>query len=209
MDGEAAKNPGVSDGPKRRDRLARVLDALQAAAGADKGVRSPLYNWLKKNHDDLSAAFAEIPPSWSALAATFGKIGLTDRDGKVPTPKGARQTWYRVRVDVAAGRKRREGPARPALGQREVAAGVEALTRPAETASPSPVLVSGDRPRPKIDFRPAVARDPVPAPGGPSERSTPATEQGAMPAEQVDEKLRAVLDGLGGSSRTRMPKRVE
>ena len=209
MDGDAPKGPGTSDGPKRRDRLARVLDALQAAAGADKGVRSPLYNWMKKNHDQLSAAFAETPPSWSALSGTFGKIGLTDRDGKVPTPKAARQTWYRVRLDVAAGRKRREDSARPALGPREVAAGVESLTRSAEPPSPSPVLGSSDRPRPKIDFRPAVARDLVPAPGGQSEQSTPATEQGVMPAEQVDEKLRAVLDGLGGSSRTRMPKRVE
>ena len=209
MDGDAPTSPVTTDAPKRRDRLARVLDALQAAAGADKGVRSPLYNWMKKNHDQLSAAFTETPPSWSALAATFGKIGLTDRDGKVPTPKGARQTWYRVRVDVAAVRKRREGPARPALGSREVAAGVESLIKPAELPSLSPVPGFGDRPRPKIDFRPAVARDPAPLPGGQSESSTPATEQGVMPAEQVDEKLRAVLDGLGGSSRTRMPKRVE
>lgn len=209
MNGEATDGPETADTPKRRDKLARVLDTLQAAAGADKGVRSPLYRWMKKNHDQLTAAFEETPPSWSALAATFGRLGLTDRDGNTPTPKVARQTWYRVRLDVVAGRTRRKGPAQMPLGPREVAPGVESLTRQPEPAAPSSALVPGDRPRPKIDFRPAMARDPAPASGGESSPSTPAAGPGAMPAEQVDEKLRTVLEGLGGTSRTRMPRRVE
>lgn len=209
MTAEATDGPEMTDAPKRRDKLARVLDTLQAAAGADKGVRSPLYRWMKKNHDQLSAAFEETPPSWSALAATFGKIGLTDRDGKAPNPKAARQTWYRVRLDVAAGRTRRKGPVQAVLDPHEVAAGVESLTRQPEAASPAAGSATSDRPRPKIDFRPATARDPVPPSGGESTQSTPAAGPDAMPTELVDEKLRTVLEGLGGASRTRMPRRVE
>ena len=80
------------------DRLGEVRDALRTAR---KGtVRSALYHWMWQNHDGLSALFEEATPAWAILAETFGGMELTDRDGKSPTAKTARMTWYRVRLDV-------------------------------------------------------------------------------------------------------------
>ena len=98
------------------DRLGEVRDALRTA---HKGtVRSALYHWMRQNHDGLTALFEETTPAWAILAETFGGMGLTDRDGKIPTAKTARMTWYRVRLDVKQFRGRGAGcDARgPALG---------------------------------------------------------------------------------------------
>jgi hypothetical protein len=89
------------------DRLSEVRDALRTAR---KGtVRSALYHWMRQNHDGLSALFEETTPAWAILAETFGGMGLTDRDGKIPTAKTARMTWYRVRLDVKRYRVRSAG----------------------------------------------------------------------------------------------------
>jgi hypothetical protein len=90
-----------------RDRLGEVRDALRTAR---KGtVRSALYHWMRQNHDGLTKLFEETTPAWAILAETFGRMGLTDRDGKSPTAKTARMTWYRVRLDVKRSRVRSAG----------------------------------------------------------------------------------------------------
>jgi hypothetical protein len=73
-------------------------------------LRSPLWRWMHRNHDRLSALFEQAPPAWEILVETFGGMGLTDRAGKNPTPETARKTWYRVRRNIAAARARRTKP---------------------------------------------------------------------------------------------------
>ena len=68
---------------------------------------------MRQQHDALTAAFAEIPPAWGPLATELVAVGLTDADGKPPTAKSARQTWYRVRRNVARARERRWPPWHP------------------------------------------------------------------------------------------------
>jgi hypothetical protein len=74
---------------------------------ANGTLRSPLWRWMHRNHDRLSALFEEAPPAWEVLVETFGGMGLTDRAGRNPTAETARKTWYRVRQNIAAARTRR------------------------------------------------------------------------------------------------------
>jgi hypothetical protein len=69
-------------------------------------LRSPLWRWMHRNHDRLSALFEQAPPAWEVLVETFDDMGLTDRAGKKPTAETARKTWYRVRRNIAAARAR-------------------------------------------------------------------------------------------------------
>jgi hypothetical protein len=91
---------------KLTDILARSIELAPSSRG--RGQRSPAYRWLKANHDALSSAFADTPPNWGGMAASMAEAGLTDADGKPPTKDGARQTWFRVRRDVAAARAKAE-----------------------------------------------------------------------------------------------------
>ena len=137
----------------------------------------------------LAAAFAKDPPAWGPLAAELSGVGLTDGDGKPPNAASARQTWYRVRRDVA--RDRAQLPAAvsvPALASDEVAPAVHAVTMPPASEMP--------RPRISLDIRPARAAaagvgpesDSRPEPSGAA--STPAPEE--SPAEQVRRLLAAM-----------------
>ena len=93
----------TDDPPKDRNGVERVL-ARNAKPG---GKRSPLYRWMRKHHDRLIAEFDEHGTNWRELVKGFAEIGLTDRNGRPPTLRGAQQTWYRVRRDVAADRARK------------------------------------------------------------------------------------------------------
>lgn len=140
----------MSRPPRQDRRLAKVLAALRTHGGPG---RSPLYRWMRQHHDALAAAFAETPPAWEPLAAELAAVGLTDADGKPPPAAGARQTWYRVRRDVA--RVRERPPATAAtLAPDEIAPAVHAAT-PATTAAHDPAALS--RPRMALDIRPARA----------------------------------------------------
>jgi hypothetical protein len=92
---------------KTGNQLEQVRTALRTAG---KGaLHSALYHWMRQNHDRLIALFEDSAPAWAILADTFGRMGLTDREGKSPAPKTVRMTWYRVRLDVTRLRARRIG----------------------------------------------------------------------------------------------------
>lgn len=131
--------------PRQDHRLTKVLDTLRTHGGPG---RSPLYRWMRRHHDALAAAFAETVPAWDPLAARFASLGLTDANGKSPNATSARQTWYRVRRDVAEARAR-PAPSPPVLAPTEIAPGVHAVPpalpeQPPLAASPGP---SGPLPR--------------------------------------------------------------
>lgn len=140
----------MSRPPRQDRRLRKVLAALRAQGGP---ARSPLYRWMRQHNDALAAAFAETPPAWGPLAAELAAVGLTDADGKPPAAASARQTWYRVRRDLA---RAREQPAAPvaALAPDEIAPAVHVVTPPI-TAAHDPATLP--RPRLALDIRPARA----------------------------------------------------
>jgi hypothetical protein len=91
-DGVALKTGKAGNG------LEQVREALRTAR---KGtLPSALHHRMRQNHDRLSALFEETSPAWAILAETFGRMGLTDREGKNPAPRTVRMTWCRVRLDV-------------------------------------------------------------------------------------------------------------
>ena len=110
--------------PPRQDRrVTKVLAALHNHGGPG---RSPLYRWMRRHHDSLAAAFAETSPAWAPLAAEMAAVGLTDAGGKAPSAVSARQTWYRVRRDLARARELKRAMT-PGLAPDEIAPGVHAV----------------------------------------------------------------------------------
>jgi len=119
---------GDRPNPPRQDRrLSKVLAALHTHGGPG---RSALYRWMRRHHDTLAAAFAETSPAWGPLASELAAVGLTGADGKPPSASNARQTWYRVRRDLARAREQQPN-AGPGLAPYEIAPGVHVAAAPA------------------------------------------------------------------------------
>ncbi|HUB16054.1 MAG TPA: hypothetical protein VMB34_29175 [Acetobacteraceae bacterium] len=141
----------MSRPPRQDRRLVKVLAALRTHGGPG---RSPLYRWMRQHHAALAAAFAETPPAWGPLAAELAAVGLTDADGKPPAAASARQTWYRVRRDLASARGEQPATAASVLAPVEIAPAVHAVTPPAAAALDPAAL---PRPHLALDIRPARA----------------------------------------------------
>jgi hypothetical protein len=86
--------------PRRDDAMAELRAALSGAPG----TRSSLHQWMRANHDAVSALLGEVRPNWRRLADVFARMGLTDGAGKPPRPQTVRQTWWRVRRAMARGK---------------------------------------------------------------------------------------------------------
>jgi hypothetical protein len=91
--------------------LAAALKAMRQAPGRGRGRKSDVYRWMAARHDAMAAAFANEPPSWTALAKFLADAGMRTADGLPPTPASVRSTWIRVnqqaaRQTVAAGQAR-------------------------------------------------------------------------------------------------------
>jgi hypothetical protein len=83
--------------PNGRDpTLAKVLVLKKGG----RGRYSPLYLWMKRNFDELSAEFAENGPQWAARVEAMGAAGLVDWNGRPPSVRTAQKTWYRLRQDM-------------------------------------------------------------------------------------------------------------
>ncbi len=81
-------------------KQAPELDAVLGAV-TRSGERSPLFHWLYQHHTKLAEATRGRRVRWRALCALFAEAGLTDITGKAATERTARETWYRVRREVA------------------------------------------------------------------------------------------------------------
>jgi len=196
----------MSRQPSKDRRLVKVLTALRAHGGS---ARSPIYRWMRRHHDTLVAAFAEIPPAWGPLSAELAAVGLTDAESKPPTAQSARQTWYRVRRDVA--RAAEQAAAKAAvLAPDEIAPAVHAVTPPAtgahEPARPRPGMVLDIRPARAATGAPPVpapaataasTRDVAPATGATPPVAGPPASAPATPAsETAAEQLRRLLSTI-------------
>jgi hypothetical protein len=141
----------MSRPPRQDHRLTKVLAALRTHGGPG---HSPLYRWMRRHHDTLVAAFAETPPAWGPLAAELAAVGLTDADGKSPAAASARQTWYRVRRDVARAREQ-SVPKPPTLAPDEIAPAVHAVAPQVRGDGRDPTAIP--QPRMTLDIRPVRA----------------------------------------------------
>jgi hypothetical protein len=95
---------------KKADKAEGSWEQIRNAVLANGTIRSPLWHWMRQNHDRLNALFEQAAPAWPVLAETFGGMGLTDRTGQSPTAATARKTWYRVRQHMKRARTRRAQP---------------------------------------------------------------------------------------------------
>ena len=64
-------------------------------------TRSSLFWWLFDNHAEIAQRAEGRRLDWTELCTTFHDHGLTDLDGKAPTVRTARMTWWRVRKEHA------------------------------------------------------------------------------------------------------------
>jgi hypothetical protein len=83
-----------------------VADVVEDARGLPTMAgRSPLYRWMRRHHDELAEKWAGLRIDWVATCERLAAVGLTDRNGKPPSSSTARQTWLRVRRDLAKARR--------------------------------------------------------------------------------------------------------
>jgi hypothetical protein len=136
-----------------------AVAAMQQARARGAGRRSPLFLWLRENHDALAAAFANNAPAWASLATYLGERGVRDGEGKPPTARGARDAWWRVRREVAAARARRHGMPAPPMEAGETAPGVSPIPAPGVASVPVEAAAPGPR-----TFKPATLRGHIPSP---------------------------------------------
>ena len=91
-------------------KAARDLSLLAEAVRAGAGF-SPLFRWLRANHDAFAELVDGARPNWARIAAAFAEMGIAQPDGTPINAATARHTWWRCRKDVAARRaKRRPSP---------------------------------------------------------------------------------------------------
>jgi hypothetical protein len=64
-------------------------------------TRSSLFWWLFDNHAAIAQRAEGRRFDWTELCTTFRDQGPTDLDGKAPTVRTARMTWWRVRKEHA------------------------------------------------------------------------------------------------------------
>ena len=84
--------------------------------------RSTLFVWMVDHHADLMTKDRSGRMPWIDLCADFVHLGLTDGEGKLPTPKRAGATWRAVCAEVEAQAKRarrEEHPASPVHRSRQ------------------------------------------------------------------------------------------
>jgi hypothetical protein len=81
----------------RKTNKADGWEQVRTTVIANGTLRSPLWRWMHRNHDRLSALFEQAPPAWEVLVETFGGMGLTDRTAArySRSARPARQTGAR------------------------------------------------------------------------------------------------------------------
>lgn len=88
-----------------------ILTDLRSALRGGASTRSPLFQWMLRNHDRLAETFEESRPNWTRVTELLVSKGFSTTDGKPLNPQSVRQMWWRVRQRHAAIQGRR-GPGR-------------------------------------------------------------------------------------------------
>ena len=108
-----------------------IATDLRTALREGASMRSPLFQWMLRNHDMLVETFVESRPNWTRVTELLTSKGFSLTDGKPLNPQSVRQMWFRVRkrhAAMQAGKKPRQA------AKSEEAASVKA--HPAPTPEP-------------------------------------------------------------------------
>jgi hypothetical protein len=84
---------------------------LRTALRDGASMRSPLFQWMLRNHDMLVETFAESRPNWTRVTELLTSRGFSSIDSKPLNPQSVRQMWFRVRkrhAAMQAGKKPRQ-----------------------------------------------------------------------------------------------------
>jgi hypothetical protein len=95
--------------------LAELKATLRERGG---GRRSPLFQWMYRNHDTLLEMFSEVRPNWRQVAAVLTSRGFTATDGQPLQPESVRKLWHKVRRrhgKVQAGTKPKPATSAPVV----------------------------------------------------------------------------------------------
>ena len=93
----------------KRSGTRAVLRKLDQSAD-----HSTLFHFMVDKHDSMVVRANGGRMRWTDLCVTFASLGLTTREGEPADERNARQTWYRVRKDVA--QKRADAERLAAIG---------------------------------------------------------------------------------------------
>ena len=174
--------------------VAEAIREMRKGPAGGRGRRSPIYLWLHMNHDRLLAEFQRNAPSWERLVAFLGQSGLRDGEGKTPTVRNARDTWYRVRSDVKALRARQETED----GTAEVAPGVRLAPEPKEQAVARDPFGPADDEQPRRAFKLATLKGMEPGATPPQPAPPPSAEPPLKPAGEAVQDPDEVISRLFG-----------
>lgn len=86
------------------DQTTGVEGLRAAVARTGKFRQSPLFRWMRARQAAFAAFLAEDRPTWEAVAEGLVSQGFADKDGRPINPATVRNTWWRVRRDMAAAR---------------------------------------------------------------------------------------------------------
>lgn len=130
-------------------------------SGSITAAHSPVYLWLRQNHDGLVAQFGRTRIRWGSVATTLVALGVTDANGGPPQPATIRRTWWRVRRDVALAQARSKvEPLKPTVA--DVVHPIAAAPASRKTPQPPPAFdptEGADDLPPPPRFRTAKLRD--------------------------------------------------
>jgi hypothetical protein len=108
--------------------LAELKATLRERGG---GRRSPLFQWMYRNHDALLEMFSEVRPNWRQVAAVLTSRGFTAADGQPLQPESVRKLWHKVR--------RRHGKAQAGTKPKPVVKPASGPVVTAEQAAAEPI----------------------------------------------------------------------
>jgi hypothetical protein len=75
------------------------IKKLDEAAEADSF--GEIYRWLKRRYRRVGSTVAKARCPWAAVAREVGAAGVLNTGGQSPTSEQVRDTWSRVKRDVA------------------------------------------------------------------------------------------------------------
>lgn len=84
------------------------LAELRKALTSGASTRSPLFQYMLRNHDQLQEMFDEARPNWTKVTEVLTGLGYSSGDGHPLQPESVRKLWYRVRKRHASAQAKKK-----------------------------------------------------------------------------------------------------
>ena len=136
-----------------RERKPKLKSVVKELARDPK--RSPLFHWLAENYAELEPATAGPRSDWRPLRAKAIQHGITDDAGNSPSERTMRDTFRKVRREVA----KRQAELRHKAERATPPSRMPASWRPAPIEPPASRAVPRPAPPTNTDSAPAAPRE--------------------------------------------------